>query len=166
MNNKNEKNLYGEKYDYSNDIIDNKNNNNNIPEENKGILSSIKDKIKEVIGKINPSEIYNKIRNKYTYDKSKNNISHYNKSGIVNYNNNYHYKQDNNNIYEDNDYQIFCKIDEYKIRVVGKEHIIFYKIELSSLLSGKNWDVYRSFQEINDLYLIYRKLYNNFDKFK
>ena len=158
MNNKNEKKFIWGNYDYSNDNNDNK-NNNNIPEENKGILSPIKDKIKEGIEKINPSELYNKIKNKYTNDKSKNNISHDNKSGIVNYNNNYHYKQDNNDIYEDNDYQISCKIDEFKDRVVGKEHIIFYKIELSSLLSGKKWDVYRSFQEFNDLYLIYQKLF-------
>ena len=159
MNNKNEKKFIWVNYDYSNDNNDNKINNNNISEVKKGILSPIKDKIKERFEKINPSEIYNKIKNKYTSDKSKNNKEHYSKSGIVNYNNNYSYTPDNNDIYEDNDYQICCKIDEYKDKVVGKEHILFYKIELSSLLSGKKWDVYRSFQEFNDLYLIFQKLF-------
>ena len=159
MNNKNEKKFIWGNYDYSKDINENIDNNNNISEEKKGILSPIKDKIKEGIEKINPSELYNKIKNKYSKDKSQNNTANYNRSGIVNYYNNYNYTTDNNDLYEEDDYQISCKIDEYKDRVIGKEHIIFYKIELSSLLSGKKWDVYRSFQEFNDLYLIYQKLF-------
>ena len=45
------------------------------------------------------------------------------------------------------------------IKLIGKEHAIFYKIVLSSYLTGKNWIVYHSFQEFNDLYLIYQKLF-------
>ena len=136
-------------YDYSNNININK-NNNEIKEEKKGILETMKEKIKEGIEKI---DIVNKKKNKFNNDKTENENINYNKSGIVNYN------SINNNIFDDNDYQLSCKIDDYKDRVIGKEHIIFYKIELSSLLSGKKWDVYRNFQEFHDLYLIYQKLF-------
>ena len=137
------------KYDYSNNININK-NNNEIKEEKKGILETMKEKIKKGIEKI---DIVNKKKNKFNNDKTENENINYNKSGIVNYN------SINNNILDDNDYQLSCKIDDYKDRVIGKEHIIFYKIELSSLLSGKKWDVYRNFQEFHDLYLIYQKLF-------
>ena len=60
---------------------------------------------------------------------------------------------------EEEDFQIKCLIDEYKDRVIGKDHVIFYKIELNSLLSGKKWEVYRNIQEFSDLYLIYQKLF-------
>lgn len=136
-------------YDYSNNININK-NNNEIKEEKKGILETMKEKIKKGIEKI---DIVNKKKNKFNNDKTENENINYNKSGIVNYN------SINNNILDDNDYQLSCKIDDYKDRVIGKEHIIFYKIELSSLLSGKKWDVYRNFQEFHDLYLIYQKLF-------
>ena len=152
MNENNEKKYIWGNYDYSNNNQDNNiNDNKDSNDDNKGILNPIKEKIKEGIEKVNSSEIYNKIKNKFNKDKT-DNINN-NKSGIVNYTPNLE------DMYEDNDYQITCKIDEYKDRVIGKEHIIFYKIELSSSLSGKKWDIYHSFQEFNDLYVIYQKLF-------
>ena len=158
MNNKSEKKFIWGNYDYSNNSQNKENNfNNNLKEDNKTFLTPIKDKIKEGFEKINPSELYNKIKNKYTDDEKESNNQNINnnKSGLVNYTPNYR------NLYEEDEdeYQITCKIDEYKDRVIGKEHVIFYKIELSSSLSGKKWDIYHSFQEFNDLYLIYQKLF-------
>jgi len=155
MNERTEKKFIWGNYDYSNNNQENNinNNNNNLTDDNKGILNPIKEKIKEGIGKINSSELYNKLKNKISNDKTDKENTNYNKSGLINYTPNLE------DTYEVNDYQITCKIDEYKDRVVGKEHIIFYKIELSSALSGKKWDVYHSFQEFNDLYVIYQKLY-------
>ena len=154
MDNKNGKKFLWGNYDYS-DTNNNNKNNNNLNEENKSVLTPIKEKIKEGIEKINPSELYTKLKNKYINDENNTKENkNYNKSGIVNY------TPKIENVYDDdNDYQITCKIDEYKDRVIGKEHVIFYKIELNSSLSGKKWDIYHSFQEFNDLYLIYRKLF-------
>ena len=149
--NRNEKIFIWGKYDYSNNINENE-DNNNLKEENKSIIAPLKEKIKEGISEIYQSELNNKIKNKNNLKSKKENIN-YNKSGIINY------IQNNNQIYEDNDYQITCKIDEYKDRVVGKDHIIFYKIELFSSLSSKKWNIYHSFQEFKDLYIIYQKLF-------
>ena len=57
------------------------------------------------------------------------------------------------------EYQLNCIIDEFKDRVVGKEHVIFYKLEIFSSLSGRRWDLYHSFQEFYDLYLVYKKYF-------
>ena len=158
MNDKSQKKFLWGNYDYSDTPLNSKSNiNNNKEEENKSILNPIKDKIKDGINKINPSGLYNKLKTKINGEDNENNDknNHKNKSGIVDYTPNY------GNAYEeeDNDYQITCLIDEYKDRVIGKEHVIFYKIELSSSLSGKKWDVYHSYQEFNDLYIIYHKLF-------
>ena len=159
MNDKNKKKFLWGNYDYSDTQLNSKSNinNNNKEEENKSILNPIKDKIKDGINKINPSGLYNKLKTKINGEDNENNDknNHKNKTGIVDYTPNY------GNAYEeeDNDYQITCLIDEYKDRVIGKEHVIFYKIELSSSLSGKKWDVYHSYQEFNDLYTIYHKLF-------
>ena len=68
--------------------------------------------------------------------------------------------RNNESLFEyEEDFQIKCIIDEYIDKVIGKEHVIFYKIELSSSLSGKNWEVFRSQKEFSDLYLIYQKLF-------
>ena len=131
--NRNEKIFIWGKYDYSNNINENE-DNKNLKEENKSIIAPLKEKIKEGISEIYQSELNNKIKNKNNLKSKKENIN-YNKSGIINY------IQNNNQIYEDNDYQITCKIDEYKDRVVGKDHIIFYKIELFSSLSSKKWNI-------------------------
>ena len=139
-------------YDYSENIQEKNYSQNSNEQEDKGMFTPIKEKLKEGMEKINPSKLYNSLKNKYI-GKEKSENQNQNKSGIVNYIPNLE------NIYDDNDYQLKCKIDEYKDRVIGTEHIIFYKIELSSSLSGKNWEIYHSFQEFNDLYLIYRKLY-------
>ena len=122
-------------------------------QEDKSIFTPIKEKLKEGIDKINPSKLYNTLKEKYIGDNDDSKNNNQNKTGIFNY------KPNLENEYEDNDFQLSCKIDEYKDRVIGTEHIIFYKIELSSSLSGINWNVYHSFQEFNDLYLIYKKLY-------
>ena len=158
MNDKSQKKFLWGNYDYSDTPLNSKSNiNNNKEEENKSILNPIKDKIKDGINKINPSGLYNKLKTKINGEDNENNDknNHKNKTGIVDYTPNY------GNAYEeeDNDYQITCLIDEYKDRVIGKEHVIFYKIELSSSLSGKKWDVYHSYQEFNDLYIIYHKLF-------
>ena len=68
------------------------------------------------------------------------------------------------------EYQLNCIIDDYKDKVVGKDHVIFYKCELFSSLSGKRWDLYHSHLEFRDLYLVYHKFFLdvpeiNFDKF-
>ena len=68
------------------------------------------------------------------------------------------------------EFQLNCVIDDFKDRVVGKEHIIFYKIEIFSSLSGRRWDLYHSFNEFYDLYLVYKKYFLdipdiNFGKF-
>ena len=57
------------------------------------------------------------------------------------------------------EYQLNCIIDDFKDRVVGKEHIIFYKIEIFSSLCGRRWDLYHSFNEFNDLYIVYKKYF-------
>ena len=59
------------------------------------------------------------------------------------------------------EYQLNCIIDDYKDRVIGKEHIVFYKIEIFSSLSGKRWDLYHSYQEFHDLYTVYQKYFLN-----
>ncbi len=152
MDDKNEKKFIWGNYDYSNNTNNNNNSSNNSNEENDNY--SIKEKIKEGIGKIKPSKLYNKIKNKFNSNNDENEQNEKNKSGIVNYT-----PKIDDDIDDDSDYQISCLIDDYKDRVIGKEHVIFYKIELTSSLSGKKWVIYHSFQEFNDLYLIYQKLF-------
>ena len=59
------------------------------------------------------------------------------------------------------EYQLNCVIDDYKDKVIGKEHVVFYKIEIFSSLSGKRWDLYHSYSEYHDLYLVYNKFFLN-----
>ena len=85
MDNKNGKKFLWGNYDYS-DTNNNNKNNNNLNEENKSVLTPIKEKIKEGIEKINPSELYTKLKNKYINDENNTKENkNYNKSGIVNY---------------------------------------------------------------------------------
>ena len=140
------------------------------------IISPIKSKIKEGVNKISSSKIISTISNKF----SKAPIHADNPSGIViNKDNsmeiimkieekeNYMKKLENKKTYE---YQLNCIIDDFKDRVVGKEHVVFYKIELFSSLSGRRWDLYHSYSEFYDLYLVYKKYFLdipdiNFGKF-
>ena len=163
MKNKNGNKFIWGNYDYSNDLSKDIISNipNTEPEQekeeeknDKNFLNPIKTKIKEGIEKITSSELTNKIKDKLT---SKNQNRMDNNISQINYSLNF---QNNEIMYEDEeDFQIKCIIDEYVDKVIGKDHVIFYKIELSSSLSGKNWEVFRSIQEFSDLYLIYQKLY-------
>ena len=157
------------------------------------IISPIKSKIKEGVNKISSSKIISTISNKF----SKAPIHADNPSGIViNKDNsmeiimkieekeNYMKKLENKKSYENeyiehdektglpivSEYQLNCIIDDFKDRVVGKEHVVFYKIELFSSLSGRRWDLYHSYSEFYDLYLVYKKYFLdipdiNFGKF-
>ena len=157
------------------------------------IISPIKSKIKEGVNKISSSKIISTISNKF----SKAPIHADNPSGIViNKENsmeiimkieekeNYMKKLENKKVYENeyiehdeetglpivSEYQLNCIIDDFKDRVVGKEHVVFYKIELFSSLSGRRWDLYHSYSEFYDLYLVYKKYFLdipdiNFGKF-
>ena len=163
MKNKNGNKFIWGNYDYSNDLSKDIISNipNTEPEQekeeeknDKNFLNPIKTKIKEGIEKITSSELTNKIKDKLT---SKNQNQMDNNISQINYSLNF---QNNEIMYEDEeDFQIKCIIDEYVDKVIGKDHVIFYKMELSSSLSGKNWEVFRSIQEFSDLYLIYQKLY-------
>ena len=150
MKNKNGNKFLWGNYNYSNElsetIIQNMTKADSEQEKiDKNILSPIKTKIKEGIDKIKTPELINQLKDKLT-SKNQNQIN----------DNKYSYNINNEeNIYEDvEDFQIKCTIDEYVDRVIGKDHILFYKIELSSSISGKNWEIYRSLQEFKDLYLI------------
>ena len=166
MENKNGYKFIWGNYDYSNDlpkdIITNKENKENKEfnqeEENKNFFIPIKSKIKNGLEKT--SELTNKLKEKLTFknqaETSKINQNKF--SDIIN--------NEGNSYESDEDFQIKCNIDEYKDRVIGKDHVIFYKIELSSLLSGKNWEVYRCIKEFSDLYLIYQKLFLDSPKIK
>ena len=157
------------------------------------IISPIKSKIKEGVNIISSSKIISTISNKF----SKAPIHADNPSGIViNKDNsmeiimkieekeNYMKKLENKKTYENeyiehdektglpivSEYQLNCIIDDFKDRVVGKEHVVFYKIELFSSLSGRRWDLYHSYSEFYDLYLVYKKYFLdipdiNFGKF-
>ena len=160
------------------------------------IISPIKSKLKEGANKISSSKIVSTISSKF----SKAPIHSDNPSGIVinkensieiitkieekeNYIKKLEKKEQSQsfeNEYIEHDeetglpivseYQLNCIIDDFKDRVVGKEHIIFYKIEIFSSLSGRRWDLYHSFNEFYDLYLVYKKYFLdipdiNFGKF-
>ena len=157
MQNKNGNKFIWGNYDYSNELS--KDIENNISsseskqeENNQNFLAPIKSKIKEGFEKIKTLEISNKIKDKLSF-KNENENNNNKKLNLSNVDINI------NRYEEDEDFQIKCLIDEYKDRVIGKDHVIFYKIELNSLLSGKKWDVYRNIQDFNDLYLIYQKLF-------
>ena len=152
MKNNNGKHFIWGDYDYSEKSSEENSfgiSNIDSKEEKKesNYFNPIKAKIKEGIEKIKTSELANKLSSKLSFnEKQKNDIQKKNYSSSYNYD------------YEDN-FQLKCKIDEYKDRVIGIEHVIFYKIELSSSLSQKNWEVYRSLEEFKNLYLIYKKLF-------
>jgi len=148
MQNKNGNKFLWGNYNYSNEITKEQENNisaseSNKEENGKNFFAPIKSKIKEGFEKIKTLEITNK-------KEQNNNNEKLNLSDV----------DININRYEEyEDFQIKCVIDEYKDRVIGKEHVIFYKIEMCSLLSWKKWEVYRNIQEFSDLYLIYQKLF-------
>ena len=157
------------------------------------IISPIKSKIKEGVNKISSSKIISTISSKF----SKAPIHADNPSGIVINKENsmeiitkieekekYMKKIENKKSYENeyiqhdeetglpivSEYQLNCIIDDFKDRVVGKEHVVFYKIEIFSSLSGRRWDLYHSYSEFYDLYLVYKKYFLdipdiNFGKF-
>ena len=142
-------------------------NDNSLNITNK-IISPIKSKIKEGVNKISSSKIISTISSKF----SKAPIHSDNPSGIVlNKENsmeiitkieekeNYMKKLENKKAYENeyiehdeetglpivSEYQLNCIIDDFKDRVIGKEHVVFYKIEIFSSLSGRRWDLYHSY---------------------
>ena len=151
------------------------------------IISPIKSKLKEGVNKISSSKIISTISSKL----SKAPIHSDNPSGIVmnkdnineiitkmeekeNYIKKLEKKEQTDyleNEYIEHDeetglpivseYQLNCIIDDFKDKVVGKEHVIFYKIEIFSSLSGRRWDLYHSFNEFYDLYLVFKKYFLN-----
>ena len=156
MQNKNEdkKFLWGN-YNYSNEIS--KDIISNIPKEepehakdeeknDKNFFSPIKTKIKEGIEKITKLELSKK---------SEENLPSKNQSEYL-----YDFRNNESLFEYEEDFQIKCIIDEYIDKVIGKDHVIFYKIELSSSLSGKNWEVFRSLKPI-----IHRQLINQLNSF-
>ena len=157
MKNKNGNKYIWGNYDYSDDLskdIKSKMPNIESEQENEStnFFSPIKIKIEEEKEKMKSPEITSKLKENLSI-----NNQTQNNNSQLNYPNNIN---NNGNIYEDEeDFQIKCKIDEYVDRVIGKEHVLFYKIELISSLSGKHWEVFRSLKEFSDLYLIYQKLF-------
>ena len=173
----------------SNNDIDNNNSNNSQKESiiKQKIINPIKSKFQEGAEKIQSTKIYSTLSNQF----SKAPIHSQNPSGIViNKENSYDIiskitekekymeqlenKKESEILSDDfiehdkdtglpitSEYQLNCVIDEFKDRVVGKEHVIFYKIEIFSSLSGKRWDLYHSFTEFNNLYLVYQKFFLN-----
>ena len=172
----------------NNSNSNNNQNNNNIEKSTskiKNILNPIKSKLNEGLEKVQSSKIYSTISNKF----KKEPIHSANPSGIViNKENSYDIitkitekerymkelenKEESNflvNDYTEHDnetglpivseYQLNCFIDDYKDRVIGTEHVVFYKIEIFSSLSGKKWDIYRSYSEFYNLYLVYHKFF-------
>ena len=164
----------------------------------KKILNPIKSKLNEGVEKIQSTKLYNTISSKFaktpihSTNPSGIVINKENSYDIISkinekekYMKELQNKEETNFIMNSNDYiehdketglpivseyQLNCVIDDYKDRVIGKEHIIFYKIEIFSSLSGKKWDLYHSFSEFQDLYLVYHKFFLdvpeiNFGKF-
>ena len=149
------------------------------------IISPIKSKLKKGMNKISSSKIVSTVSSKF----SKTPIHSDNPSGIVmnkensieiitkieekeNYIKKLEKKEQSQsfeNEYIEHDeetglpivseYQLNCIIDDFKDRVVGKEHIIFYKMEIFSSLSGRRWDLYHSYNEFYDLYLVFKKYF-------
>ena len=154
------------------------------------IINPIKSKVNQGINKIQSTEIYTKISNKFSKDINHS----ANPCGIVitkengyllnskitekeNYMREMEKKEQssyfNSNFIEHDketglpivsEYQLSCVIDEFKDRVIGKEHVIFYKLELFSSITGKRWDIFHNFSEFSDLYLIYSKYFINVSK--
>ena len=181
-------------FDNNNDI---NNNNSNSPKIKQKILNPIKSKFNEGVEKIQSTKIYSTISSKFakTPIHSENPsgivINKENSYDIISkirekekYMKELQNKEESDflmsNDYTEHDketglpivseFQLNCVIDDYKDKVVGKEHVVFYKIEIFSSLSGKKWDLYRSFSEFHDLYLVYKKFFLNvpeinFDKF-
>jgi len=177
------------KQNNSNNFTDNNNSNNNQKDSiiKQKIINPIKSKFQEGAEKIQSTKLYSTISNQF----SKAPIHSQNPSGIViNKENSYDIiskitekekymeqlenKRESDLLSDDfiehdkdtglpitSEYQLNCVIDEFKDRVVGKEHVIFYKIEIFSSLSGKRWDLYHSFTEFNNLYLVYQKFFLN-----
>ena len=179
--------------DNDNNEENTENNSSNIKQK---VLNPIKNKFQEGVDKIQSTKIYSTISNKF----KKEPIHSNNPSGIViNKENSYDIiskitekekymkeleNKEETNLLMDNyiehdketglpivsEYQLNCIIDDYKDKVVGKDHVIFYKCELFSSLSGKRWDLYHSHLEFKDLYMVYNKFFLdvpeiNFDKF-
>ena len=176
--------------------IQNNENNEENPSKIKKFLNPIKSKFNEGFEKIQSSKIYTAVSNKFSKEANHSG----NPSGIViNKENSYDIiskitekekymkelknKEESNflmNDYTEHDketglpivseYQLNCVINDYKDRVIGTEHVVFYKIEIFSSLSGKRWDMYRSYSEFYDLYLVLYKFFLdvpeiNFGKF-
>ena len=111
MQNKNGNKFLWGNYNYSNEITKEQENNisaseSNKEENGKNFFAPIKSKIKEGFEKIKTLEITNKKEHNEKKNLSDVDI--------------------NINRYEEyEDFQIKCVIDEYKDRVIGKEHVIF-----------------------------------------
>ena len=173
---------------YSNNNNDNdQENETNSSKIKQKILNPIKSKLNEGVEKIQSTKFYNAISSKFT----KTQIHSENPSGIViNKENSYDIiskitekekymkelknKEESNFLVTDytehdketglpivSEYQLNCVIDDYKDKVIGKEHVVFYKIEIFSSLSGKRCDLYHSYSEFHDLYLVYNKFFLN-----
>ena len=174
-------------YSIDNNNDNNDANENNSSKLKEVIVNPIKSKLNDGLEKIQSTKIYNTISNKFAKGK----IHADNPSGmVINKENSYDIiskitekekymkeleNKEESNFLMDNyiehdketglpivsEYQLNCIIDDYKDRVVGKEHVVFYKLEIFSSLSGKRWDLYHSYSEFQDLYLVYQKYFLN-----
>ena len=193
---KNINNSSNSNYDNEEEEIKNDSNTSKLKQK---ILNPIKSKISDGVEKIQSTKIYNSITSKFaktsigSYNPSGIVINKENSYDIISkinkkekYMKELQNKEEidfvtnNNDDYIEHDketglpivseYQLNCVIDDYKDKIIGKEHTVFYKIEIFSSLSGKKWDLYHSFSEFQDLYLLYQKFYLdvpeiNFGKF-
>ena len=146
-------------------------NYNNVP----GLQEKITQKIKEVKNTI--TENFENVKNSEVVNNIKEKVKNSNilesltdKVNILkeNINKKIFNKDNNQNENEEqliNQFQLSINITDNIMKVIGTEEIMYYKINLYSSLTTKNWNIYHKYNEFLDLYEVLNKFYINCPKF-
>ncbi len=60
---------------------------------------------------------------------------------------------------------IKATVTSFEVRSIGKEEVVFYKIDLFSYITEKEWSVTHRYSEFHDLYAFYKSFFSNVPDF-
>ena len=145
-------------------------NYNNVP----GLQEKITQKIKEVkntltenLKNVKNSEVVNNIKEKVKNSNILESLTDKVNALTENINQKIFKKDNKQNENEEiiEQFQLKINITDNIMKVIGTEEVMYYKINLYSSLTTKNWNIYHKYTEFLDLYEVLNKFYINCPKF-
>ena len=145
-------------------------NYNNVPGLQEKItqkINQVKNTITENIKNVKNSEVVNNIKEKVKNSNILDSLTDKVNALTENINQKLFKKDniENENKEIINQFQLTINIVDHIMKVIGTEEVMYYKINIYSSLSTKNWNIYHKYAEFLDLYEVLNKFYINCPKF-